>query len=469
MSEYSLRLFSSLLGDGAFITDLSKTALGWRRSIRLQGGYWQGMFTVLGKIDKLQQFFYEYLGYHVQEKVGGLVTWEGMVYEIDLEVNGVKRRRSLDLTSNHISATYINHLNDAVSTTTTAMDDQSIARYGRKEELLILDGFPLQAIEARRDTALAELAWPWSRAVGIRAPRIPVLNVSVCGYAFTMNWRYTTQDTELDTEQGNLTYGATDFQDDAQDFTDWETAAPGDAEYIIGVVNDDDTYTWAYLGDSHAPGNPDIVDTYTDQGLTVAGWNGAGVGGKTPLTYAVYGKISLWLNDIITNDCEFVTVGRLATHVIPVGNSIYPARTLSMPTRSWDLMLELAEMGNIAGDPWRLYVDTGRIAIYEQTNLTPRYYLRKGALYDTVGDKMAMSPWKIKPAVVRDLRYPVRRSEAGSPLLTDIRDIWIDEVEVSTARGLVLKTGLYSPLEQLIDVQEWQKRSYYAHEATLME
>jgi len=94
-----------------------------------------------------------------------------------------------------------------------------------------------------------------------------------------------------DIEQGNLAYvspaGNDGFQDDAQDFSDWETAAPGTAVYEIEVTNDDDSVSRAYCGDAFATGGAnDSVYVYEDVDLTSRGWsldNSAG----TPLSYEI--------------------------------------------------------------------------------------------------------------------------------------------------------------------------------------
>lgn len=188
----SLRMFHPVLAGGAFLEDLSKpVAPTWRRSIRRDGGYWRGSFTLTGDRDRLALFFHERLAAHIEEKYGGFKTWEGLVYEMDLTLDGSTRRRSLDLLSNYVTATYINTIGD-INTSTAAQNEASIARYGRREELLTLDGYPQTASEKRRDTWLKENAWPWARPVGaLRGMGSDQLTVTVCGYVFTANWRYT--------------------------------------------------------------------------------------------------------------------------------------------------------------------------------------------------------------------------------------------------------------------------------------
>lgn len=90
-----------------------------------------------------------------------------------------------------------------------------------------------------------------------------------------------------DTEQGVLAYDPApdSFQDDAQDFSEWETLA-GDAVYSMTVVNVDGTTGWGFLGAAFTTANADdSILVYTDPELAVAGWNGET--GAAPSTYEV--------------------------------------------------------------------------------------------------------------------------------------------------------------------------------------
>jgi len=357
---YALRLFEPVVTGTAFVQDLTPRAMNWQRAVRLMGGCWQGSFSLTGDLSQLQEFFYQRLGYHIEERVSGTLTWEGMIYAMELQNAGVRRRRSLDLMANAVWARYISGIG-VVAETSVATEDDSITRYGRKEEMISLDGFPQAAAEARRDTMLAEHAWPWARPLGVSPlPGGAILNVVVCGYVFTANWEYVTVD------------------------------------------------------------------------------DGA------------MGNVSGWVEDIVDTDCPFLTVGRIDTNTLQV------KRELTIDQRAWDTLAELALLGDADGDPWRFYVEIGRTASYEQVDITPRYYLRDNGLYDSLGSRMAVTPWLVQPGVVRDAQYPVTRAEPGS-FLDDARDILVDEVEVSTTSGLMLKTTLISEEEMLAARQEWDR------------
>lgn len=94
-----------------------------------------------------------------------------------------------------------------------------------------------------------------------------------------------------DTQQGVLAYdpggAVSTFQDTLQDFSAWDTAAPGTAVYECVVTNDDTTTVHFYCGDVATVTNPnDSIRTYLDLPLTTMGYNGEQAG-KTPISYVV--------------------------------------------------------------------------------------------------------------------------------------------------------------------------------------
>jgi hypothetical protein len=141
-------------------------------------------------------------------------------------------------------------------------------------------------------------------------------------------------------------------------------------------------------------------------------------------------------------DCQFLRAGNLASNTLQVKTAV------DSDTRPWSKIEELAGLGDSSGDPWRAWVGWDRRLHYEPVQLSPRYYLRDGGLYDTAGGRVSVSPWSLHPGVVRDLGYPVRRSEPGSSL-EDARDYLVDEVEVGADGSVSLKTALFEESEML--------------------
>ena len=153
-----------------------------------------------GSVSYLAQFFYERLGCHFEERFAGSKTWEGLVYEMQLSVGGVVRRRSLDLMYNHVLTNYTSTA-DADGATSAASLTQSINRYGRREMQLSMQRTTLANAEYRRDLYLKENQWPSAYMVGVRSSGEAKLEIMVCGYIFTGNWRYVST---LDSSTVNL-------------------------------------------------------------------------------------------------------------------------------------------------------------------------------------------------------------------------------------------------------------------------
>ena len=193
---HSLRIFNPLkLSSTGFIMDVSTTAKGWKRSIRRNGGYHRGQFTLVddtpdhSKSAALANFFYQNLGTHFEERAGGQVTWEGMIYEMDLAIGGVVRRVSLEKLYDHVMVKYTDE-NGKPKNGTPVYNQKSIDRYGRREEIIPLDGFPTASAEGAQATFLKENSWPWARGVGNNITKEPTLTIRPCGYSFTANWRF---------------------------------------------------------------------------------------------------------------------------------------------------------------------------------------------------------------------------------------------------------------------------------------
>jgi hypothetical protein len=330
-------------------TDLQ--AIGWRRSIRDVGGFWMGEFDLQGPIVSLARYFYEYLGYHLEEQVGGHTTWEGILYEMELFSGGSVKRRSLDTLYNSVR-TYWKDDSDVVQETTVAEDDESIRRYGKREEYLYQDdGSTQESAESYRDAYLAEYGWPWARTVGLDPRGVEDrLKVQACGYAFTGNWEFLT------------------------------------------------------AGDGSI------------------------------------GSIAEYYKEILAEHCPFLRAGNILDDGIDI------LKQPKIVQRAWDGMINYLKLGDVDNSPRRAYVDAGRRFHYEPIRTRPEYFWREGELYASPGSRAAIHPRLVRPGVVRDLSYPVKKTEIGA-WLQDARDAYIQEVEVLSDGKLVLKTDLYEEVE----------------------
>lgn len=350
-----LRLYNSLLQGASFQADLTERAQGWKRTIRRQGGYWLGSFVLNGSERDLIQAFQTWLGFHMIERDGMTPTWEGMIYELDLTLGGVTRRRSLDTLYNHVISVYDN--SGTATDTSAATLDASISKFGRREQRLTgSSGFPQTAAEKYRDSYLAEYGWAVPRAVGIGrgADR---LEVTLAGYIHTAAWRY-------------------------------ESAGDG---------SDDD------LDD--------------------------------------------WVTEIITTDCPYLEAYRIAANTLQV------TKDTATPTRAWDVLKLLADMGDASGNRYRLHVGNEQRVYYEAIDTAPAYYLDRGNLSNKQGG-LALSQWQIQPGVVRDYSYTGGDDYEG--WLDSGKDFYVDEVEAS-ADGFTLKASEFEESSIIANQARYQQ------------
>ena len=84
-SDYSLLLYTSIKTGKNFVADITDLAQAWQRTTRLVGGYWLGSFDITEQPSVVQDIFYNHIGSHIEERSGGVATWEGMIYDMDVQ------------------------------------------------------------------------------------------------------------------------------------------------------------------------------------------------------------------------------------------------------------------------------------------------------------------------------------------------------------------------------------------------
>lgn len=172
----------------------------WRRSIRAVGGYWLGSFHLnaedVGR-EELLKWYNDYLGNHLEERTFGLTSWEGLLIEMSLTLDGIEYRRTLDREWWHNYVKVLYRDGGAQTTTAWGQNADSVAEYGRMEYIDSIGEATSAQATALRDTRLADFGFPRSRMVGglefssePREQMVDNLQVTVAGYVATMNWRY---------------------------------------------------------------------------------------------------------------------------------------------------------------------------------------------------------------------------------------------------------------------------------------
>lgn len=400
----------------------------WTRTIKRDGGFWQGSLTISGSIQDLGEVFLSWLGGHIEERDEGLTTWEGLIYEIDFTYQGVTMRTSLDIMTNAVQVQYIDIGNKSEATSTAfGTHAESIARFGRKEEILNKDEILGSQAAALRDSYLAEFGWPTKDYIAVGRVGSAQLSLKAVGYIFTANWKFSTI-------AGNTISNVVDEAVTITVLDTFYSLANGfvqDNTVIVQDVTDTITYTE----------DTDYEIDYEDgeiKGLTGGAISATDVV-HVDYDYATHDTVSTVISALISTDCEFLTEQFIEANASTVN------RDLSIGRRVWDLLIEYVKLGDSSANLYRLYATVGRKVIYEQISPTPKYYLRGGQIVSPNGDLATISPWQITPGVVRYLDYPFSRTEPGS-FFDDVRDFLIDEVSVNGRGEISLKTGRYERL-----------------------
>lgn len=103
----TLSLFASVKNGNAMLRNVNdQIGATWRRSVRSIGGYWMGTAAWNGPTSEMVDIFVNGLGMEIREAVGGLMTWQGFIGEMELVLNGVTYRRSLLEAANRIKVIY---------------------------------------------------------------------------------------------------------------------------------------------------------------------------------------------------------------------------------------------------------------------------------------------------------------------------------------------------------------------------
>jgi len=605
MADFTLTLFSSILNTTpALLADLTPRqgagfanagplqAGGWRRTVRGMGGYWEGSFSLSGTEEEILQAWNEWLGCHLVERAGGVKTWEGMVYEMDLHYRGNHRRRTLDLLANAVKTTYttldysgadlltngdfeagdlsgwssdgaaavgdpthggsawaadvtsagmesdgsddnyirqnvnvspgnvyqltawlygsdeparigirdpnasewlfaprgyggwlswskaaispivgpsggeilivlygppdagdVGHFDDveflerqeAVYETDWITEDPppgpSISTYGRKEHREVADNLPWASSVALQRTLLAYHKDPWARPVGLDTSNEVTLDVRVCGYVWTMNWLYVQSGDGSTGDLGDWLEDitGTDFGLSPEHCTTGDTpvTTAGDCQFVkVGRI---ETNTLQVVQRATMDERPwDMIAEVCKLGIAdrlAITAVGVGAGG----TFTVAGDYrSVFVTGFVftvdgstNNDGDWT----VASSTYTGGNTVITVTGTVDATADGDIIYRYL--------PARAYVDNGRLFVYEKMDVEPRYYMRGSQLYDHVGAQDAVSPWAIRPGVVRDMNYPVRRQDYNS-IFADARDSYVDEVEVSADGAISLRSTEFS-------------------------
>jgi len=187
-------MYAPLSGGFKFFSNLTPYIEEYRHTTRLYGGYWAASFNIINfSPEQLKNFFSNRLAFHIREKTGSQLSWEGLIWEMDHTEKGITRRMSRAEIRNSVKCTYTDQGDNNRKSTGWYKNTTSIKFYGEIQEILFLDNVTTATAQAYAQTVLAEQAFPWPRIVSakyVEGELDSQLSVSCVGYSYTMNDKY---------------------------------------------------------------------------------------------------------------------------------------------------------------------------------------------------------------------------------------------------------------------------------------
>lgn len=246
--SYSLECLVPPLQGTDAIEDFTSRATEVKVINRLFGGNWMLEFKlplrstnnrVSARNERayLRNWFDNRLGFGVVQKSGGQNAWRGVVWEMELSLQGEITRKSFETLYNAVKVQYVNSEGNAVETAWQT-DDGSIARYGRSELKLGRVEFDSSSAPAVAASQLTFLKNPRSesRAFGEESE---YLRVTCVGTVWMLNRLYSD-----DGDDSSVTISAY-ISELAQDHIDAHatTSITGGGYFTIGRVDTNSTTT----------------------------------------------------------------------------------------------------------------------------------------------------------------------------------------------------------------------------------
>ena len=167
----------------------------------LQGGDGGGEFKITGDITTLAEYFYTWLGLHVEEKTDGIVTYAGKIMEMEFSDGNITWRFSLKDVFNNVMCRYRKKDSHPLTYTDWETNDNSVARYGRQDAIITSPkNCTLSQANVQRNEYLEEKGQPIIMPVST-ANKISLV-VRCVGYRATMTQQYIDWE-DYDRTEGN--------------------------------------------------------------------------------------------------------------------------------------------------------------------------------------------------------------------------------------------------------------------------
>lgn len=484
MSDYSLSLYETVNRGNKFVRDITHALPDWRRSIHHLEGYKEGTAAFRGTRDEMLELFLEGMMREVRESVGGLITWQGYIGEMEITLDGLTFVRSLLPVANRVRTIY------------SRLGDNLLTNGGGESGLWTAVGAP-STLERVTTTFVTEGVYGHHIAGGDQDGALigTATIIAEAAYEATLNvriisgkWKFDVyrtdteeilaQTTVSDTGDNGLrisvsnkneyagTVGVEIFavQDGSEIYADgcilqrspyktetgWKENTDSQDEY--GIM--EEVLLRAALSDAAA--NAEALTEVTKRAWprtlppeTVTVREAAteedglklllnGYSHTLPNLYTrQFGTIaaSTHVSSLIA-DCEFVTAGAIET------NTMSYQIDDRAPLTIWQVLQDIMLTGDESGNRWVGGVYGGRIFNYQQADTALAYHYRGGRLYNVAGGEI--EPWFALPGLVQLDDAPVGPTQITGDIADDPRVVFIEEIEFIAPVGLSFKVAQFA-------------------------
>ena len=453
----------------------------WRHSIRSRGGFWIATSMYDADTGDMEEMFMDGMMREIRAQVGGMVVWQGFLAQQEYTRNGLLYVRTWKNVANNIKAIY-SRIGDnlftngsaesgawaSVGTPTTNAQSTTWVTDGTYSDWLITDaanegatiqaaiaivgskGYDLRlstnivsgtwALQILRDDTGAVIAESTENTAGQRVMSTYIGDDNLYTGNITVQFICTTATGEAYGDGGV-------FQEaPARAETSWQGNTTSSADY--GLIED----VLLEAGMSDAAANALVATELAErawiQTQPASEFKVAPVDAPDSLKLTWLGYVftlrnkytnesgvanaSTHVTNVIT-DSEFVTAGTISANAM--GYYIDERA----PLRGWEAIHEITRAGDASGARWNCGVYGGRMFDYNAADLSVRYRMRGGLLYNIAGG--AMEPWFMLPGVVRMDDMIITAVGAGATR-DDPRNVFIEEVEFSVADWIDNGSGL---------------------------
>ena len=472
----SIGLLTPIPRGNAFVADVTRDFGGWRRSIADPGGFKAGTAQHTGSSRDRLDFFFNRLGYDVQEFSAGKLTWQGLVTEMTLTTAyGVWRRSLFSLfnwtkviyasigdnvltngggesgvwlgynapttleqsTAWHTQGTYSIHI-VAGAASRGAWIQQGITilaltPYDMRLSVKIISGrWLLSVVRSDNGESLAETELA---DVGEAVMQCSINDSSE--YAGTIHIRIETVDAtgEIYADAGVFQRGPiraeSNIIENPVSQSEWgriEAILLRAAMTVEAANSEALSYNRAHafprteLPDSIEVAAREALLDETQQDstldITVAGYFATLNFRYCHVTGTA--DASAHVTSLAT-PADYVDSGQISLNTLP-----YQIEDRA-PMPVGDELIRIAQAGDVSGNQWSIGVWEGRLLHYRPVPRELNYSMRGGVILNLAGGKV--DPWNVKPGWIRLDEAPIRAPFASDDVTDDPRWQYAIEVE----------------------------------------